>query len=125
MLEKIRLAKYSKPPVLLYTSSGAVYGGDIPNGVVTDATVPAPQGSYGVQKLVSLAQIQLHGYLYHSSTLVLKKAKSYIMCQTRFVNISATTIRAVDGSMLGLFACRRSWSDLGHQILPLAHTLVA
>ncbi|KAK9894374.1 NAD-dependent epimerase/dehydratase [Cystobasidium minutum MCA 4210] len=52
MLEKIRLSKYSKPPVFLYTSSGAVYGGDIPNGVVTDNTVPAPQGSYGVQKLV-------------------------------------------------------------------------
>lgn len=52
MLEKIRLSKYSKPPIFLYTSSGAVYGGDIPNGVVTDNTVPAPQGSYGVQKLV-------------------------------------------------------------------------
>lgn len=54
MLEKIRLSNYNKPPVFLYTSSGAVYGGDIPNGVVTDNTVPAPQGSYGVQKLVSL-----------------------------------------------------------------------
>lgn len=52
MLEKIRLSKYDKAPIFLYTSSGAVYGGEIPNGIVTDNTVPAPQGSYGVQKLV-------------------------------------------------------------------------
>lgn len=53
MLDKIRLSNYDKAPIFLYTSSGAVYGGEIPNGVVTDNTVPAPQGSYGVQKLVS------------------------------------------------------------------------
>jgi len=54
MLEKIRSLNYPRPPVLLYTSSGAVYGGDLPNGTITDDTVPMPQGSYGIQKLVGL-----------------------------------------------------------------------
>lgn len=53
MLEKLRSlqSQDAKPPVFLYTSSGAVYGGDLPNNTVTDETVPAPQGSYGMQKL--------------------------------------------------------------------------
>lgn len=39
------------PPKLVFASSVAVFGGQLP-AVVTDATAPAPQSSYGVQKLV-------------------------------------------------------------------------
>lgn len=53
LLEKLRSIKHEKAPVFLFTSSGAVYGGDIKDGTVTDDTVPAPQGSYGIQKLAS------------------------------------------------------------------------
>lgn len=52
MLDKLRTLQYERPPVFLYTSSGAVYGGEIKDNTVTDDTVPAPQGSYGIQKLV-------------------------------------------------------------------------
>ncbi|MCL4744856.1 MAG: NAD-dependent epimerase/dehydratase family protein [Burkholderiaceae bacterium] len=38
-------------PRVLFSSSIAVFGGDLPP-IVTDATTPAPQGSYGVQKLI-------------------------------------------------------------------------
>ena len=37
---------------LVFTSSVAVFGGEMPP-VITDATTPTPQGSYGVQKLMS------------------------------------------------------------------------
>jgi nucleoside-diphosphate-sugar epimerase len=39
------------PPRLVFASSVAVYGGALPD-VVTDTTTPAPQSSYGVQKLI-------------------------------------------------------------------------
>ena len=39
------------PPRLVFASSVAVYGGALPE-VVNDATTPAPQSSYGVQKLI-------------------------------------------------------------------------
>lgn len=39
------------PPRLIFASSVAVYGGALPE-VVSDATRPAPQSSYGVQKLI-------------------------------------------------------------------------
>ena len=39
------------PPRLVFASSVAVYGGVLPE-VVNDATTPAPQSSYGVQKLI-------------------------------------------------------------------------
>ncbi len=38
-------------PRVLFSSSIAVFGGDLPP-TVTDATTPTPQGSYGVQKLI-------------------------------------------------------------------------
>jgi nucleoside-diphosphate-sugar epimerase len=41
----------SAPPRLVFASSVAVYGGVLPE-VVNDATTPAPQSSYGVQKLI-------------------------------------------------------------------------
>lgn len=43
------------PPVLVFTSSLAVYGADPaigPVGVVDDATLPRPQSSYGIQKFI-------------------------------------------------------------------------
>lgn len=52
MLNKIRKAGYSTPPVFLYTSSGAVYGGLKVGEIVTDDTTPMPQGSYGIQKYI-------------------------------------------------------------------------
>ena len=44
-------------PRLLFTSSIAVFGGDLPP-VVTDATTPTPQGSYGTQKLIGELLVQ-------------------------------------------------------------------
>jgi nucleoside-diphosphate-sugar epimerase len=44
-------------PRLLFSSSIAVFGGALPP-VVTDATTPTPQGSYGVQKLIGELLVQ-------------------------------------------------------------------
>jgi nucleoside-diphosphate-sugar epimerase len=44
-------------PRLLFASSIAVFGGDLP-AVVTDATAPTPQGSYGIQKLAAELLVQ-------------------------------------------------------------------
>lgn len=41
----------SKPPRVLFSSSVAVFGAPLPE-VVTDATTPMPQNSYGIQKLI-------------------------------------------------------------------------
>ena len=41
----------SSPPRLVFASSVAVFGGELPD-VVQDDTTPAPQSSYGVQKLI-------------------------------------------------------------------------
>ncbi len=43
--------RLQKPPRLLFASSVAVFGVPLPE-VVTDATTPMPQSSYGIQKLV-------------------------------------------------------------------------
>lgn len=54
LLEALRRQSASGGPVarLVFTSSVAVFGGEMP-AVVTDATTPTPQASYGVQKLMS------------------------------------------------------------------------
>ena len=44
-------------PRLLFSSSVAVFGGALPP-VVTDATTPTPQGSYGIQKLIGELLVQ-------------------------------------------------------------------
>jgi nucleoside-diphosphate-sugar epimerase len=44
-------------PRVLFSSSIAVFGGDLP-AVVTDATTPTPQGSYGTQKLIGELLVQ-------------------------------------------------------------------
>ena len=44
-------------PRLLFSSSIAVFGGDLPP-VVSDATTPTPQGSYGTQKLIGELLVQ-------------------------------------------------------------------
>ncbi len=44
-------------PQLVFSSSIAVFGGDLPP-VITDETTPMPQGSYGVQKLICEQLIQ-------------------------------------------------------------------
>ncbi len=49
LLQTCRAAGHQ--PRLLFSSSIAVFGGDLPP-TVTDATTPMPQGSYGVQKLI-------------------------------------------------------------------------
>jgi D-erythronate 2-dehydrogenase len=41
----------------LFSSSIAVFGGDLPK-VVNDATTPTPQGSYGIQKLIGEHLVQ-------------------------------------------------------------------
>jgi len=43
--------KLDKPPRLVFSSSLAVYGGDMPP-VIADNTLPMPQNSYGTQKFV-------------------------------------------------------------------------
>ncbi len=44
-------------PRVLFSSSIAVFGGDLPP-LVTDATTPTPQGSYGAQKLIGEVLVQ-------------------------------------------------------------------
>jgi nucleoside-diphosphate-sugar epimerase len=46
-----------RAPRLLFSSSIAVFGGNLPE-VVTDATTPTPQGSYGAQKLIGEMLVQ-------------------------------------------------------------------
>ena len=55
LLEACRLAGHR--PRLLFSSSIAVFGGDLP-AVVTDETTPTPQGSYGIQKLIGELLVQ-------------------------------------------------------------------
>ena len=49
LLEQMR--KCAKPPRLVYTSSVAAFGGDLP-AVLDDSTIANPQTSYGAQKVV-------------------------------------------------------------------------
>jgi D-erythronate 2-dehydrogenase len=44
-------------PTFLFSSSVAVFGGDLPS-VVDDSTTPTPQGSYGIQKLIGEHLVQ-------------------------------------------------------------------
>lgn len=55
LLEACRSAGHR--PRLLFSSSIAVFGGDLPP-VVSDATTPTPQGSYGIQKLIGELLVQ-------------------------------------------------------------------
>ena len=55
LLEACR--QVGQKPRLLFSSSLAVFGGDLPP-VVTDATTPTPQGSYGIQKLMGELLVQ-------------------------------------------------------------------
>lgn len=55
LLEACRAA--GTQPRVLFSSSIAVFGGDLPP-VVTDTTTPTPQGSYGVQKLIGELLVQ-------------------------------------------------------------------
>jgi D-erythronate 2-dehydrogenase len=43
--------KLAQPPRLVFSSSLAVYGGDMPD-VIADNTLPMPQNSYGTQKFI-------------------------------------------------------------------------
>ncbi|MFN0300640.1 MAG: D-erythronate dehydrogenase [Burkholderiales bacterium] len=43
--------KLAKPPRVLFTSSVAAFGGDMPD-VLDDSTTPTPQSSYGTQKVI-------------------------------------------------------------------------
>ncbi len=49
LLEAAR--KLAQPPRIVYTSSVAAFGGDLPD-VLDDSTTPAPQTSYGTQKVI-------------------------------------------------------------------------
>jgi nucleoside-diphosphate-sugar epimerase len=49
LLEACR--RLSKPPKLVFTSSVAAFGGTLPD-VLDDSTTPAPQTSYGTQKVI-------------------------------------------------------------------------
>jgi nucleoside-diphosphate-sugar epimerase len=49
LLEALR--REGRRPKVVFASSVAVFGGELP-AVVTDQTTPAPQSSYGVQKLI-------------------------------------------------------------------------
>lgn len=55
LLEACRAA--GSQPRVLYSSSIAVFGGTLP-AIVTDATTPTPQGSYGTQKLIGELLVQ-------------------------------------------------------------------
>ena len=49
LLERCR--QCTRPPRLVYASSVAAFGGDLPK-VLDDSTTPAPQTSYGTQKVI-------------------------------------------------------------------------
>lgn len=54
-----------RPPTVVFASSVAVFGGDMPE-VIEDDTTPTPQSSYGVQKLIGellLGDCSRRGYL--------------------------------------------------------------
>ncbi|MBN9429625.1 MAG: NAD-dependent epimerase/dehydratase family protein [Burkholderiales bacterium] len=55
LLERCRAL--GQQPLVLFSSSIAVFGGSLPP-VVTDATTPTPQGSYGTQKLIGELLVQ-------------------------------------------------------------------
>ncbi len=55
LLEAIR--SQAQQPRLLFSSSIAVFGGNLPERV-TDATTPTPQGSYGIQKYIGEQLVQ-------------------------------------------------------------------
>ncbi len=57
--------KLTQPPRLVFSSSLAVYGGDMPE-VISDNTLPMPQNSYGTQKFICeqlIADYTRKGYL--------------------------------------------------------------
>ncbi len=54
-----------RPPRLVFSSSLAVYGGDMPD-VISDTTLPQPQNSYGTQKFICeqlIADYTRKGYI--------------------------------------------------------------
>ena len=55
LLEAVRAQ--GNRPRLLFSSSIAVFGGNLP-AVVTDSTTPTPQGSYGIQKYIGEQLVQ-------------------------------------------------------------------
>jgi nucleoside-diphosphate-sugar epimerase len=57
LLEECR--RYPKPPVVVFTSSIAVYGGDLP-AIVGDDQALMPESSYGMQK--AAAELLIHDY---------------------------------------------------------------
>lgn len=68
-------------PRVVFSSSIAVFGGDLP-AVVTDATMPMPQGSYGIQKLIGELLVQdysrkgfIHGCSLRLPTVVVRPGK--------------------------------------------------
>lgn len=54
-----RCRAHARPPRLVFTSSIAVYGGDLPD-TVQDSTALLPQSSYGTQK--AIAELLIHDY---------------------------------------------------------------
>jgi nucleoside-diphosphate-sugar epimerase len=63
LLEAAR--KLKKPPRIVYTSSVAAFGGALPD-VLDDSTTPAPQTSYGTQKVIGeylVADYTRKGYI--------------------------------------------------------------
>jgi len=63
VLEQAR--KCARPPRLVFASSVAAFGGELPE-VLDDATTPAPQTSYGSQKVISeylVSDFSRKGYL--------------------------------------------------------------
>lgn len=55
LLETVRAQGHA--PRMLFSSSIAVFGGNLP-AVVSDATTPTPQGSYGIQKYIGEQLVQ-------------------------------------------------------------------
>jgi nucleoside-diphosphate-sugar epimerase len=76
-----RCRKLGTCPRLVFSSSIAVFGGDLPD-VVTDDTMPMPQGSYGIQKLIGELLVQdysrkgfIHGCSLRLPTVVVRPGK--------------------------------------------------
>lgn len=97
-----RLRKCAKPPRVVYTSSVAAFGGELPP-VLDDSTTPTPQTSYGTQKVVGeylLNDYSRKGYLDGRSlrlpTIVVRPGKANLAASSFASAVIREPLNGVD-----------------------------
>jgi len=110
LLEAARRLK--KPPRIVYTSSVAAFGGVMPQ-VLDDSTTPAPQTSYGTQKVIGeylIADLTRKGFIDGRSlrlpTIVVRPGKPNLAASSFASGIIREPLAGV--------ACECPVSDTGH-----------